>query len=127
MSAGGVDGDRAFFLVQDDGELISCTDLGDLMRHRAEYDPTSRLLTVHGPEGVLHSDVVELGEPLVTDFFGLRDVSGHVALRVGIAVLRDRGTARTTGARRLREATTWRGSRCSGASSTDALAVAQRR
>lgn len=80
VSAGGVTGDRAFFLVQDGGELISCTDLGDLMRHRADYDPSTGVLKVHGPEGLLHEDAVELGEPVVTDFYGLRDVPGHVAV-----------------------------------------------
>jgi uncharacterized protein YcbX len=80
VSAGGVEGDRSFFLVKDDGGVISCTDLGSLMRHRAEYDPSTRVMHVHGPDGLLRSDVVELGEPLVTDFFGLRDVTGHVAL-----------------------------------------------
>ena len=50
------------------------------MRHRADYDPSSRVLAVHGPEGLLHSGTVALGEPLVTDFYGLREVPGHVAV-----------------------------------------------
>ncbi len=79
VSSGGVVGDRAFFLVEDDGALISCTDIGDLMRHRAEYDPTTQVLSVHGPDGLLRSDVVEPGAALVTDFYGLRDVPGHLA------------------------------------------------
>jgi uncharacterized protein len=79
VSAGGVVGDRAFFLVEDDGGLISCTDIGNLMRHRAAYDPVTRVLEVHGPDGLLRSEVVELGEPLLTDFYELRMVPGHVA------------------------------------------------
>ena len=34
---------------------------------------------MHGPDGLLRSDVVEAGEPLVTDFYELRDVPGHIA------------------------------------------------
>jgi len=79
VSPAGVVGDRTFFLVEDDGALISCTDIGDLMKHRAEYDPASHVLTVHGPAGLLRSEVVEPGEPLVTDFYELRDVPGHIA------------------------------------------------
>lgn len=80
VEAGGIVGDRAFFLVEDDGGLISCTDLGDLMRHRAEYDAATHVLTVHGPAGMLRSAVVETGEALVTDFYELRDVPGRIAL-----------------------------------------------
>ena len=39
VAAGGIVGDRMFFLVEDDGGLISCTDIGALMRHRSDYDP----------------------------------------------------------------------------------------
>jgi len=77
VTSGGVLGDRAFFLVDASNELISCTELGDLMRHRAEYDPRSGVLQVHGPEGLLRSEVVECGGALLTDFYGLRSVAGH--------------------------------------------------
>lgn len=83
VSEGGVEGDRAFFLVEDSGALVSCTDVGDLMRHRAQYDPASGALAVHGPDGLLGSDVVQPGEAIVTDFYGLRAVPGHVALGWG--------------------------------------------
>jgi len=78
LTGDGVDGDREFFLVTDDGRLISCTDLGDLMRHRATYDAASRVLEVHGPDGLLRSAVAEQGAPLHTDFYGLRTVAAHV-------------------------------------------------
>jgi len=80
VSATGVSGDRAMFLVTESGELISCTDIGELMCHRAEYDPVTGLLEVRGPSGLLRSAIVELGEQLDTDFHGRREVSGHVAI-----------------------------------------------
>ena len=80
MSAGGIEGDRALFLVDEAGDLISCTELGDLMRHQANYDPTIGVLEVRGPDGVLRSAPVERGEKLHTDFYGLRSATGHVAV-----------------------------------------------
>ena len=77
VSASGVVGDRSMFLVTDTGALISCTDIGSLMQHRADYDPTTGVLEVHGPGGLLRSGIVERGEPLLTDFYGQRTVAGH--------------------------------------------------
>ena len=79
LTPGGVLGDRALYLVDATGTLTSCTVVGDLMRYRAEYDATTGVLDVHGPDGLLQSGLVERGEPLQTDFWGLRSVSGHVA------------------------------------------------
>lgn len=78
LSVDGVVGDRAFFLVDDGGDLVSCTHLGDLLRYRAEFDAASGVLDVRGPYGAVHSAVVELGTTVSTDFYGLRTVSGHV-------------------------------------------------
>jgi uncharacterized protein YcbX len=71
-------GDREFFLVDAAGELISCTEIGDLMRVSASYDAGTGRLELHGPDGVLRSEVVVHGEPFLTDFYGLRSVEGHV-------------------------------------------------
>ena len=79
LSTGGVEGDRALFFIDDAGELISCTELGDLMRYRAEYDPVTGVLDVHGPDGLVRSDVADRGETARTDFYGMRTVTGHVA------------------------------------------------
>jgi uncharacterized protein len=77
LVAGGVAGDRAFFLVDASGEMVSCTDIGALMAHRADVDAATGVLTVHGPDGIVHSAPTELGEPVDTDFYGLRTVSGR--------------------------------------------------
>ena len=56
-----VDHDRAFFLVDDKDVPISCTDLGGIMRLSADYDAGTGVLSVHGPDGLMRSDVVERG------------------------------------------------------------------
>ncbi len=80
LVAGGVDGDRAFFLIDDAGKMVNCTAVGDLLRYRAEFDANAGVLEVHGPDGLLRSAGLEDGEAVVTDFYGLRSVSGRVML-----------------------------------------------
>ena len=63
VTAEGLIGDRKLFLVTDAGELISCTDLGALMQHRADYDAVSGVLSVHGPDGLLRSEPIQPGAP----------------------------------------------------------------
>jgi hypothetical protein len=80
LTADGVQGDRAFFLVDASGEMVSCTDIGALMAHRADLDDATGVLTLQGPEGIVHSAPAELGAPVDTDFYGLRTVSGHAVI-----------------------------------------------
>lgn len=83
LGADGVVGDRAFYLIDETGAIVNCTALGDLLRYRAEFDTAAGLLFVHGAEGVLQSGVVEDGEAVDTDFYGLRTVPGHVVVGWG--------------------------------------------
>lgn len=92
ITADGIVGDRALFLVDDKDEPISCTDLGGIMRLSADYDATTGVLSVHGPDGLMRSDVVEPGEPVTADFYGLRDVTGHIATGWGSLFTRVAGT-----------------------------------
>jgi uncharacterized protein YcbX len=78
IEAGRVAGDREFFLIDAADELISCTEIGELMRVSASYDVGTGRLTMHGPDGVLRSEFVVHGPPFVTDFYGLRSVEGHL-------------------------------------------------
>ena len=80
LVAGGVDGDRAFYLIDDTGKLVNCTALGDLLRYRAEFDADAGVLEIHGPEGLLRSGPVDDGDAVETDFYGLRSVPGHVVV-----------------------------------------------
>ncbi len=74
----GVTGDRKLYLVDDVGELISCTEVGELMRYNARFDERSGDLEVRGPEGFAQTGSAAPGPPLITDFYGLREVTGHV-------------------------------------------------
>lgn len=78
VTPGGVAGDRSFFLVDAKDELISCTEIGALMRVSASYDASTGELSLHGADGALRTAVVEHAEPFDADFYGLRTVSGHV-------------------------------------------------
>jgi uncharacterized protein YcbX len=77
VGVGGVVGDRAFFLVDAAGEMTSCTDLGALVAHRADYDEAAGVLAVHGPDGLLRSATVELGAATDTDFYELDSVDSR--------------------------------------------------
>ena len=72
----GILGDRQFFLVDADAKLFSTAHTGAFLRLRAEYSPG--LLTVSGARTL--SAPVELGAPVVADFYSLRDVAGHEVL-----------------------------------------------
>ncbi len=78
LVAGGVVGDRVFYLVDDAGVIVNCTAVGDLLKYRAEFDSPSDTLEIHGPDGLLKSGPVEPGDSVDTDFYGLRVVRGWV-------------------------------------------------
>jgi uncharacterized protein len=122
VTAAGIVGDRTFFLIDDKGVPISCTDLGGIMTVSADYDAATGVLSVHGPDGLMHSAVVEPGEPVVADFYGLRDVAGHIAagwdsLFTGVAGTPVRLVIADSGAFDVSAITLL------GAASTDALAT----
>lgn len=74
----GVEGDRALFLIDEAGTLISCTELGDLISHRAHFDPLSGVLEVTDSDGASRVGPVHRGDAVTTDFYGERLVPGHV-------------------------------------------------
>jgi uncharacterized protein YcbX len=65
----GLEGDRRFFLVDDDGRLVN--DMGKhgpLQLVRAEYDPSAASLTLHLVDGTVVAGEVNRGEELITSF-----------------------------------------------------------
>jgi len=72
LTPAGVPGDRRFHLVDDRGRLAGAKVAGPLVQVRAAYDDAQRRLTLTFPDGEVVDGIVELGEPLVTQFWGAR-------------------------------------------------------
>ena len=69
LAADGVPGNRRFFLVGDDGRMVSGIDHGPLVRVRPDYDPDGERLALTFPDGRVVEEQVELGEAKVTAFW----------------------------------------------------------
>ncbi|HET8537574.1 MAG TPA: MOSC domain-containing protein [Solirubrobacteraceae bacterium] len=67
----GIPGDRAFFLADDSGRMISGTRLGPLVAVVAEHDAAAGTLSLRFPDGRVVAGEVALGAPEQVGFFGL--------------------------------------------------------
>jgi uncharacterized protein YcbX len=67
----GIAGDRAFFLVGEDGRMVSGTRLGPLVAVVPEHDATAGTLSLRFPDDRVVAGEVELGAPEQVGFFGL--------------------------------------------------------
>jgi uncharacterized protein YcbX len=74
----GVASNRRFYLLREDGRLFSGLHHGPLVRVRAEWDEEEDRLSLVFPDGAVVGGAVRLGEPVRTDFWGEREVSGRV-------------------------------------------------
>ena len=79
VGAGGVAGDRRFWLVDDDGRLFNCKRWGPIMRVRPEWDEGTRRLALSFPDGSVVDGTVEPGEPVAPELYGKPVVSRRVA------------------------------------------------
>jgi uncharacterized protein YcbX len=73
----GVAANRRFFVVDEDGGRYGQIRDGRLARIRPEYDEAGERLTLRFPDGDAAGGVPDLGEEVVTDFYG-RPVRGRV-------------------------------------------------
>ncbi len=73
----GIDGDRAFYLVDAEGQLTNAKRAGGLLRASAEAE--GECLRVLLPDGSAVEAELEFGEPVETVFYG-RPVQGRVVL-----------------------------------------------
>ena len=74
----GVAHDRLFYLVDDEGRLVSGDRFGPLQTIRPSYDPDREHLTLTFPDGsVAEGDAAVFAEGLITDFYR-RPVRAHV-------------------------------------------------
>ncbi|MFI5662908.1 MOSC domain-containing protein [Streptomyces sp. NPDC051684] len=74
----GVAGDRAFLMVDAEGNLLSMTRTGAWAGYTAHYTAESRVLTVTGPDGSEATGEVRLGDALEVDFFRHHAVPGRL-------------------------------------------------
>jgi uncharacterized protein YcbX len=78
LTTQGAAGDRLFFLVDDGGGLQSCTRNPGLYGLSATYDAETGHLEVRRGDEVLHRGLVEEGDSVDTDMWGLRRLAGDV-------------------------------------------------
>lgn len=71
LGVDGIGGDRAFFLADQDGRMVSGTRLGPLVAVVAEHDAEARTLSLRFPDGRVVTGEVALGSPERVGFFGL--------------------------------------------------------
>ena len=71
LTEDGIPGDRAFFLVDERGAMVSATRLGPLVAVVAEHDAEAGELVLRFPDGTQIAGPVELGEPEDVRFYGL--------------------------------------------------------
>lgn len=76
LSTDGIVGDRRFYLVTGEGRMANGKLCGPLQTVVPAYDPEAGSLELRFPDGEVAKGTVELGAPLVTDFFG-RPVKGR--------------------------------------------------
>jgi len=73
----GVAANRRFFVVDEDGRRYGQIRDGTLVRIEPSYDETSGALTLRFPDDTVVDGVPQLGESIVTDFYG-RPLRGRV-------------------------------------------------
>jgi uncharacterized protein YcbX len=71
LTEDGVPGDRAFFLVDERGRMVSATRLGPLIEVVAEHDAEAERLALRFPDEAEVAEAVSLGEPEPVRFGGL--------------------------------------------------------
>ena len=71
LAPGGVAGDRRFWLADEDGRLFNGKRNGPMVRVRPEWDEVTRRLALTLPDGSRVEGVVELGEPVAAEMYGL--------------------------------------------------------
>lgn len=74
----GVADNRRFYLVDEDGRKVNGKDCGLLVTVRPRWDAAGGTLALEFPDGEVVEGRVEPGEPVTTDFYGMRDVHGRL-------------------------------------------------
>jgi hypothetical protein len=72
VTVDGIPGDRAFFLVDEKGAMVSVTRLGPLATVVADHDADAGSLALHFADGADVAGEVDLGAPEPVRFYGLQ-------------------------------------------------------
>ena len=86
----GAVGDRIFFLADARPSLVSVAKTGALVGIAAEYDASTRRLTLREGDFMLADGEVRLGEGIDADFFAFRTAPGHIVEGPFAAILSER-------------------------------------
>src|SRR5262245_23943351 len=78
LEAGGVRGDRRFWLVDEDGRLYNNKRNGPMVTIKPTWDEATRQLALDFPDGTRVAGVVELGEPVEAILYGRPHASRRV-------------------------------------------------
>jgi uncharacterized protein len=78
LEAGGVRGNRRFWLVDEDGRLFNNKRGGPMVRIRQEWNEDTRVLALTFPDGARVEGVVELGDPVDAEMYHHPHPSRHV-------------------------------------------------
>lgn len=99
----GVRGNRRFYLIDDEGEMVNALRLGLLNTIVSEYDDRRRRLSLTFPDGRVLEDRIELGEQVTTRFYDRsvaarlvagawsEAISDHVGKRLALVEAGDQG------------------------------------
>lgn len=90
VTAAGVTGDRAFYLVDQRNALYSIAKTGSLVGLHADYDLAGGRLAIREGADVLAEGPVVPGEPHSADFFAFKRVDGHLVPGPWDALLSER-------------------------------------
>src|SRR5690606_20491235 len=82
----GVPGDRAFFLVDENGAMVNGKRFGSLMEIVPEHDPGARLLTLVLPDGSRVTSGVSPGATEKATFFGDEVTARPVSQELSAAI-----------------------------------------
>ncbi len=74
----GVTENRRFYLIDENGRKLNQKDCGAIVRIRPDYDEAAQTLALTFPDGSVVEGRVELGEAVAADFYGSREVTGHL-------------------------------------------------
>jgi uncharacterized protein YcbX len=77
LDSNGAVGDRDFFMLDGDHQLVSITRIGTFASWHARFDSTAELLTMTSPDGRQLEAPTTLGAAVVGEFFDGRTVPGH--------------------------------------------------